>query len=92
MYHLLPTLKQYSWDEPGIPYFSLKEKNEDYKPLFPPEGMDLSPAWAMTIIKLDLSGIECHARYPIVFTTKSLNPSYVIKEQVTKTIIAADNI
>ena len=36
--------KQYYWDEPGIPYFSFKKNNEDHKPLFPPEGMDLSSA------------------------------------------------
>ena len=33
-----------------------------------------------------------HARYPIVFDAKSLNPSYVMKGQASKSFIAADNI
>ena len=85
--------RQYLWDEPGVPSFSLKKNNnQENTEIFPPDGMDSSSAWAVVIIKSDMTGIERHKRYPTVFNAKSLNPSYVMKGQASKSFIPANDI
>lgn len=53
--------------------------------------MDLSSAWAITIIKSNLSGIERHLNWPLVFNSKSLNPAYRMKGKAAKTYNVKQN-
>ena len=62
---------QYYWDEPGIPDYELHKGDLSEQLLFPPRSMDLSSAWAVAVIRSDLTGTVRHDRYPLVFYKKN---------------------
>ena len=75
----LPTSADYFFDEPTV---ILNKRSDDND--FPPDGMDLSDAWVVAIVRSGISGDDRHRRWPIVFTQRILRATYVHKGQASK--------
>ena len=46
---------------------------------WPPQGMDLSDAWVIAVIRSTLPGRHRYERYPTVFTVRGLQSEYINK-------------
>ena len=73
----IANLSDYYYDEapPSTP-LSASSKPED----FPPNGLDLSDVWTVSIVGSSLTDVERYRRWPVNFTSKGgLRQSYVYK-------------
>ena len=66
----------YYYDEHTLTLTKNSDDND-----FPPEGMDLSDAWVVAVLRSGISGEERSDRYPTVFTKKGLKAAYINKGQ-----------
>ena len=75
----LPISADYFYNEPTLVFNKRSDDNE-----FPPDGMDLSDAWVVAIVRSGISGDDRHRRWPSVFTQRILRAIYVHKGQAAK--------